>query len=172
VGALIVYDITRHASFENLDSWLDEFKKHADPNAVVVLVGNKCDLEHNRGVFKEEAKEYASEHGLYFLETSALSTHNIDAAFHTLLNQFHFGKKHLNNSNNNNGSGSSGSSGNNSSSGSNHSGNLLAAPKSTPIILTPQKNNSDIQLSDETKDPLSVHNLGGSNVPAKKGGCC
>ena len=45
----LVYDITKHASFVNTETWLTELKKHSD-NIVVMLVGNKCDLRHLRAV--------------------------------------------------------------------------------------------------------------------------
>jgi Ras-related protein Rab-11A len=41
VGALLVYDITKHVTFENIERWLKELRDHADENIVVILVGNK-----------------------------------------------------------------------------------------------------------------------------------
>ena len=63
VGALLVYDITNHDSFQNVGKWLKELRDHADANAVIMLVGNKCDLHHLRTVDTEEAKEYAGRQG-------------------------------------------------------------------------------------------------------------
>ena len=60
VGALLVYDIAKQISFENVERWLKELKDHADSNIVVMLVGNKCDLIHLRAVPTEEAEEFAS----------------------------------------------------------------------------------------------------------------
>ena len=48
VGCLLVYDITRKGTFENVERWLSELKDHAEPNIVVMLVGNKSDLRHKR----------------------------------------------------------------------------------------------------------------------------
>lgn len=42
---LLVYDITRRSSFDNLDRWLAEVRDHADERVVIMLVGNKSDLE-------------------------------------------------------------------------------------------------------------------------------
>lgn len=41
VGALLVYDISKHITFENVERWLKELRDHAEPNIVVMLVGNK-----------------------------------------------------------------------------------------------------------------------------------
>ncbi len=59
VGALLVYDIAKHLTYENVERWLKELRDHADSNIVIMLVGNKCDLRHLRAVPTDEAKEYA-----------------------------------------------------------------------------------------------------------------
>lgn len=56
---MLVYDITNPATFKNLDKWLEDVKKYADPNVVLMLIGNKSDLEVSRKVRKSDAKEYA-----------------------------------------------------------------------------------------------------------------
>ena len=52
VGALVVYDITKKPTFENLEKWLKELRQHADPNVCVMIVGNKTDLraKSTRGI--------------------------------------------------------------------------------------------------------------------------
>ncbi|KAH7300706.1 hypothetical protein KP509_24G075400 [Ceratopteris richardii] len=85
LGALLVYDITREHTFENLSKWLDELRLHADANIVVMLVGNKCDLNNIRAIPTEYAKTYAENEGLFFLETSALDATNVENAFSTIL---------------------------------------------------------------------------------------
>ncbi|KAF8661457.1 hypothetical protein AX16_001330, partial [Volvariella volvacea WC 439] len=59
VGALLVYDITKHASYVNVNRWLKELRDHADSNIVIMLVGNKSDLKHLRAVPTDEAKAFA-----------------------------------------------------------------------------------------------------------------
>ncbi|KAH7107231.1 GTPase of the Ypt/Rab family [Auriculariales sp. MPI-PUGE-AT-0066] len=86
VGALLVYDITRRQTFESLSRWLKELRDYADANAVIMLVGNKCDLTHIRAVSTEEATTFASENGLSFIETSALDATNVSEAFTTVVN--------------------------------------------------------------------------------------
>ena len=48
VGALLVYDITRYKSFENIERWIMELRDHADENIVNTMIGNKSDLKHMR----------------------------------------------------------------------------------------------------------------------------
>ncbi|XP_048450836.1 GTP-binding protein YPTM1-like, partial [Rhincodon typus] len=59
VGALLVYDISKHLTYEKVESWLKELLDHADNNLVVMLVGNKIDLNDIRAVPVEEAKSFA-----------------------------------------------------------------------------------------------------------------
>ena len=60
VGALLVYDMSRSSTFENVERWLKELRDHAEPNIVIMLVGNKADLAHKRQVETEEALAYAT----------------------------------------------------------------------------------------------------------------
>ena len=59
VGALLVYDIAKHLTYENVERWLNELRDHADSNIVIMLVGNKSDLRHLRAVPTDEAKAFA-----------------------------------------------------------------------------------------------------------------
>lgn len=106
VGALLVYDISKHQTYENVTRWLKELRDHADANIVIMLVGNKSDLRHLRAVPTEEAKAFASmwhhgfklgdpgakyadavlgENHLSFIETSALDASNVELAFQNIL---------------------------------------------------------------------------------------
>lgn len=87
VGALLVYDVTKRPTFEHIPRWLDELRAHADRNIVIMLVGNKIDLQDQRSVTTEEAKEFAQKEGLFFLETSALQATNVESAFQTVLTE-------------------------------------------------------------------------------------
>ena len=80
-GALLVYDITRRDTFEHLSSWLEDARQHANPNMTIMLIGNKSDVAHKRAVSREEGEEFAREHGLVFLETSAKTSDNVEEAF-------------------------------------------------------------------------------------------
>uniref|UniRef100_A0A8C9A8E9 Ras-related protein Rab-25 n=1 Tax=Prolemur simus TaxID=1328070 RepID=A0A8C9A8E9_PROSS len=63
VGALLVYDIAKHLTYENVERWLKELRDHADSNIVIMLVGNKSDLRHLRAVPTDEARAFAGESG-------------------------------------------------------------------------------------------------------------
>ncbi|KAL9546822.1 Ras-related protein Rab-11A [Mucor atramentarius] len=89
VGALLVYDISKHSTYESVDRWLKELRDHADSNIVIMLVGNKSDLRHLRAVPTEEAKQFASDNGLSFIETSALDATNVDQSFQQILTEIY-----------------------------------------------------------------------------------
>ena len=89
VGALLVYDITKTVTFENVERWLKELRDHADSNIVIMLVGNKCDLRHLRSVQTEDAKAFCEKEGLSFIETSALESTNVEQAFQRILTEIY-----------------------------------------------------------------------------------
>ncbi|TDH04144.1 hypothetical protein EPR50_G00149280 [Perca flavescens] len=89
VGALLVYDISKHLTYESIDRWLKELFDHADPHIVVMLLGNKRDLDTLRTVPTEEAKDFAEKRGLMFMETSALDSTNVENAFNEVLKAIH-----------------------------------------------------------------------------------
>lgn len=89
VGALLVYDISKRSSYENVTRWLKELRDHADQNIVIMLVGNKKDLRHMRQVPTEEAKELCKQEKLFFIETSALADSNVSTAFETILEEIY-----------------------------------------------------------------------------------
>jgi len=89
VGALLVYDLAKHITYENVNVWLKELRDHADNNIVVMLVGNKSDLRHLRAVSTEDAKKFAAENNLSFIETSALDSSNVELAFTKILTEIY-----------------------------------------------------------------------------------
>ncbi len=97
----------RRETFNHLASWLEDARQHANPNMTIMLIGNKsdltvcacicrseplrrmgcvtlsfasmqCYLQHRRAVTTEEGEQFAKEHGLIFLETSARTAHNVE----------------------------------------------------------------------------------------------
>ena len=88
-GGLIVYDITKRSSFENIPNWLSDLKKLADKDCIIALIGNKLDIVQNnekkREVTKEEAQSYAYLNHLLFYETSAYNDENINDIFEEIL---------------------------------------------------------------------------------------
>ena len=78
---MLVYDITDLESFQNLNSWLIEIEKNASKNVYKILVGNKCDMESERKVTVEQGKDFATQYGMKFFETSAKESTNVSDAF-------------------------------------------------------------------------------------------
>ncbi|WOL17040.1 ras-related protein Rab11B-like [Canna indica] len=89
VGALVVYDITRNVTFDNVERWLKELRDHTDSSIVIMLVGNKADVRHLRAVDTEAATAFAERENTYFMETSALESTNVEKAFTEVLNQIY-----------------------------------------------------------------------------------
>ncbi|TKS90700.1 Ras-related protein [Collichthys lucidus] len=81
-GAIIAYDITRRPTFDSVAHWIKEVELYGANNVLLVLIGNKCDLEQERQVPFEEACIFAKETGiLAALETSAKVSQNVEEAF-------------------------------------------------------------------------------------------
>lgn len=89
VGAILVYDLSKQKTFENVERWLLEVHEHAESSIVTMLVGNKCDLKHLRAVPIEDAKKYANDSGLSFIEASALDSTNVEEAFTQTITKVH-----------------------------------------------------------------------------------
>lgn len=93
LGAILVYDIAKVTSFQNLNKWIAELKQHTDPNLCVIIVGNKSDLKHLRMVEIKRGQQYATDHGMLFMETSALDSTNVTEAFEDLVMEIYEGVK-------------------------------------------------------------------------------
>ncbi|CAN8267119.1 unnamed protein product [Cochlearia groenlandica] len=89
VGALLVYDISRKQTFHSIGRWLNELHTHSDMNVVTILVGNKSDLKDIREVSTAEGKVLAEAQGLFFMETSALDSSNVAAAFENVVKEIY-----------------------------------------------------------------------------------
>mmetsp|Transcript_81073 Transcript_81073/g.127691 ORF Transcript_81073/g.127691 Transcript_81073/m.127691 type:complete len:216 (+) Transcript_81073:95-742(+) len=91
VGALLVYDVTRQATFQNCIKWLEELRQNAEPNIVIMLVGNKVDLVEKdpdaRQVHHDSAAEWARTHSLIFSEASAVTSYNVKHVFEHLMQE-------------------------------------------------------------------------------------
>eukprot|EP00331_Platyophrya_macrostoma_P008058 CAMPEP_0176415962 /NCGR_PEP_ID=MMETSP0127-20121128/6090_1 /TAXON_ID=938130 /ORGANISM="Platyophrya macrostoma, Strain WH" /LENGTH=216 /DNA_ID=CAMNT_0017796001 /DNA_START=45 /DNA_END=695 /DNA_ORIENTATION=+ len=81
IGALLVYDITRRDTFENIERWLEETRQYANSNMIIFLIGNKCDLESERQVSTQEGETFAKAHNILFMETSAKTAKNVEEVF-------------------------------------------------------------------------------------------
>ena len=95
-GAMVVYDITRKDSFNNITKWLKEIENNCTQTDLpIVIAGNKKDLEEDRQVLTEEAATFAKEKGLFFMETSAKENGDqmIQNIFENLTNEVYQIKK-------------------------------------------------------------------------------
>jgi small GTP-binding protein len=79
--ALIVYDITNQNSFDSVKHWIEDVKNYADKDTHLVLVGNKIDLKDQRKISKEDGQNLATQNGMDFYESSALTGENINNIF-------------------------------------------------------------------------------------------
>ncbi|KAK8845858.1 hypothetical protein M9Y10_020784 [Tritrichomonas musculus] len=80
-GAILFYDVTDPISFNSLPQWLHELRKDAVKNLVIILVGNKCDLEDKRKISTEKGVKFAKKEKLLFIEASALESINVNETF-------------------------------------------------------------------------------------------
>jgi len=88
-ACILVYDIAVQRTFDALTQWVERFVQGVgienqnlrDSGYIFVVLGNKCDLEENRQVETEMAKQYCETHGFQFFETSALNAINVNEAF-------------------------------------------------------------------------------------------
>jgi len=93
VGALLVYDVTKQVTFANVVKWMEELRQNAEPDIVIMLVGNKVDLVEKdpsaRQVFYDAAAEFARNHCLFFSEASAVTSYNVKHIFEHLLQEIY-----------------------------------------------------------------------------------
>jgi len=80
----MVYDVTSSDSFDHVNDWLKEVNRYASEGTCKLLVGNKSDRVADKVVESAQAKEFADDLGIAFLETSAKSAKNVEEAFLTL----------------------------------------------------------------------------------------
>jgi small GTP-binding protein len=87
--AILVYDITRKQSFEELKNyWYDQLKTCGEKNVVIGIAGNKCDKFDEEEVSETEAKEFASSVDAVFGLTSAFKNSGIDELFNKVGSKF------------------------------------------------------------------------------------
>ena len=89
-GAIIAYDITNSETFDNVKTWINELKNHLDfSKLVVMIIGNKTDLENMRQVTEEQGRSLAQEYDFFFMETSAMknSANEVTKAFTVIIEE-------------------------------------------------------------------------------------
>ncbi|KAJ2853608.1 GTPase Ryh1 [Coemansia erecta] len=79
--ALVIYDITNRESFSQTSKWIDDVRAERGNDVIIVLVGNKTDLNDSRQVSTEEGEKKARDLNVMFMETSAKAGHHVKALF-------------------------------------------------------------------------------------------
>ena len=86
-GILLLYDITKQSSFDNIREWVRDIKEEVSEKAIIFLIGNKIDMDEQRKITKEKGEELAEEYKIPFFEASAKSGENVDEVFKALYNK-------------------------------------------------------------------------------------
>ena len=80
-GVVIVFDVTNRETYNAVAGWLKDARKTVAPDAVIILVGNKTDIEDQREVPVLEASAFAQVNGMFFDETSAANGSGVEDVF-------------------------------------------------------------------------------------------
>jgi len=83
-AAIVVFDLTSRQSFVRAKAWVKELQRQGNSNIVIALAGNKLDLSEKRQIDSDEAKAYSDENGIFYMETSAKTDHNVSALFEAI----------------------------------------------------------------------------------------
>jgi len=92
-AAAVVYDITCQESFDKAKHWVKELQKNVPSSnvggspIVIILVGNKVDMEEQREVSAEDAEAYADENGMAFVEASAKTAVHVNEIFEKIASE-------------------------------------------------------------------------------------
>lgn len=84
IGSLVVFDLTNRNSFENLDVWIGTFKEFAGDETIIIIVGNKCDLQNEIKVSDDEVKKWTESHGYLYFCVSANTGEGLSDLFDAL----------------------------------------------------------------------------------------
>ncbi len=87
VCACVVYDISNYSTFESIQSWIEDCKIQSSKSILLILIGNKADLNDDRQVTYEEGEQFAKRNNMIFLESSAKTGYNIKEIFHKSVKQ-------------------------------------------------------------------------------------
>ncbi|XP_062057359.1 ras-related protein Rab-12 [Lepus europaeus] len=81
-GIILVYDITKKETFDDLPKWMKMIDKYASEDAELLLVGNKLDCETDREISRQQGEKFAQQiTGMRFCEASAKDNFNVDEIF-------------------------------------------------------------------------------------------
>ena len=83
-GILLLYDVTKSSSFENIREWIKDIREEVYEKAIIFLIGNKIDKKDQIKIKTEEGEKLAEEFNIPFFEASAKSGENVDEIFKAL----------------------------------------------------------------------------------------
>ena len=81
VCAMVVYDITNLDSFQHIQNWIEDIRNQSPKTVLIILIGNKIDLEDKRVISYDKGNEFAIKNGIIFAETSAKTGDGIEDIF-------------------------------------------------------------------------------------------
>ena len=84
-GILLMYDITNIETFRAITEWIEIIREIKPNDFPIILIGNKCDLESERKIPKEEGEKEARNNGFPFFETSCKENVNIDETINAIV---------------------------------------------------------------------------------------
>lgn len=88
-GAIIIYDVTRKSTFDNVDKWRNEIREKGSKDLCLMMIGNKTDLTDKIQVTSEMALEKGKIFEIPIMETSALNATNVELAFHKIIKEMY-----------------------------------------------------------------------------------
>ena len=102
-GILLVFDVTKFDTFNVLEEWINSIKNQTSNDIIVVLVGNKIDL-NNKVISDDDIKNFANDNKFKYFLTSAATGKNINEVFDYIVKEIYKikSKKKKNDGNNNN----------------------------------------------------------------------
>jgi GTPase SAR1 family protein len=77
----VVFDLTHRPSFISVGKWIEDVRSARGIDSLVILAGNKSDLEEERAISNEEAEDKAAQYNVHYFETSAFTGKNIQKLF-------------------------------------------------------------------------------------------
>ena len=89
VGAVLVFSLTDKNSFDSLSQWISDLQTLSSPNCVILLIGNKSDLDNQRCISQSDIDTFSNRYSIDYIETSALTSKNISESFLRLSNLIH-----------------------------------------------------------------------------------
>ena len=89
-GAIVLYDVTKHKSFEKIDTWVVDMRQNISNKIPILIVGNKNDLSFLKCVHEIELKEKASSLNCDYMETSCTDADSVDKAIKFLVAKMYY----------------------------------------------------------------------------------